>query len=214
MEASFWHQKWERGETGFHENEINPFLIKHFEALNPPKGGRIFLPLCGKTRDIGWFLANGYQIIGAELSERAIHELFTELGITPEISKDEKLTRYRAENLDILAGDFFDVSAESLGPISAIYDRAALVALPAPMRKQYSSHLMHLTDAAPQLLITYEYNQLMMDGPPFSVSEDEVKQLYSAAYRLESAESKIIAGGLKGKAASTETAWVLHKIKQ
>lgn len=72
---------------------------------------------------------------------------------------------------------------------------------------------MHLTDAAPQLLITYEYNQLLMDGPPFSVNEDEVKQLYAAAYRLESAESKIIAGGLKGKVASTETAWLLHKIK-
>lgn len=213
MEASFWHQKWERGETGFHENEINPFLIKHFEALNPSTGGRVFLPLCGKTRDIGWFLANGYRVAGAELSELAINELFTELSITPEISKDGKLTRYRAENLDILAGNFFDVSAEPLGSISAVYDRAALVALPASMRKEYSSHLVHITDAAPQLLITYEYNQLLMDGPPFSVNEDEVKQLYAAAYRLESAESKIIAGGLKGKVASTETAWLLHKIK-
>ena len=123
------------------------------------------------------------------------------------------MIRYRAENLDILAGDFFDVSAESLGPISAIYDRAALVALPASMRKEYSSHLMNITDAAPQLLITYEYNQLLMDGPPFSVNEDEVKQLYGAAYRLNSAGSKIIAGGLKGKVASTENAWLLHKIK-
>lgn len=214
MEASFWHQKWERGETGFHENEINSFLIKHFEALNPPRGDRIFLPLCGKTRDIGWFLANGYRVVGAELSELAINDLFTELSIAPEISRDGKLTRYRAENLDILAGNFFDVSAESLGPISAVYDRAALVALPAAMRKQYSSHLMNITDAAPQLLITYEYNQLLMDGPPFSVNEDEVKQLYGAAYRLNSAESKIIAGGLKGKVASTENAWLLHKIRQ
>lgn len=214
METSFWHQKWERGEIGFHQNEINPFLVEFFGTLNIAKGSRIFLPLCGKTRDIGWFLANGYRVAGAELSELAINDLFTELSITPEISRDGKLTRYRAENLDILAGNFFDVSAESLGSISAVYDRAALVALPASMRKQYSSHLMNITDAAPQLLITYEYNQLLMDGPPFSVNEDEVKQLYAAAYRLESAESKIIAGGLKGKVASTETAWLLHKIKQ
>lgn len=213
MEAGFWHQKWEQGDIGFHQNEINPFLVEFFGTLNIAKGSRIFLPLCGKTRDIGWFLANGYRIAGAELSELAINDLFTELSITPEISRDGKLTRYRAENLDILAGDFFDVSAESLGSISAVYDRAALVALPASMRKQYSSHLMNITDAAPQLLITYEYNQLLMDGPPFSVNEDEVKQLYAAAYRLESAESKIIAGGLKGKVASTETAWLLHKIK-
>lgn len=214
MEAGFWHQKWEQGDIGFHQNEINPFLVEFFGTLNIAKGSRIFLPLCGKTRDIGWFLANGYRIAGAELSELAINDLFTELSITPEISRDGKLTRYRAENLDILAGDFFDVSAESLGPISAVYDRAALVALPASMRKQYSSHLMNITDAAPQLLITYEYNQLLMDGPPFSVNEDEVKQLYGAAYRLNSAGRKIIAGGLKGKVASTENVWLLQKIKQ
>lgn len=213
MEARFWHQKWEQGDIGFHKNEINPFLIEFFEALNTAKGSRIFLPLCGKTRDIGWLLANGYRVIGAELSELAINELFTELGITPEISTDGKLIHYRAANLGILVGNIFDVSAEHLGTVNAIYDRAALVALPAIMRKQYSSHLMHITGAAPQLLITYEYNQSQMDGPPFSVNKDEVKQLYTAAYRLESAESKIIAGGLKGKVMAAETAWLLHRNK-
>lgn len=214
MDASFWHQKWEQGDISFHKNEINPFLVEYFGVLNLTKDSRVFLPLCGKTHDIRWFLANGYQVVGAELSKLAINELFTELGKKPEISADGKLIRYHAKNLDILVGNIFDVSAEHLESISAIYDRAALVALPASMREKYSSHLMHITGAAPQLLITYEYNQSQMDGPPFSVNEDEVKQLYAAAYRLESAESKIIAGGLKGKVASTETAWLLHKIKQ
>ena len=212
MEASFWHQKWEQGDIGFHENEVNPFLIEHFGELNLTKGSRIFLPLCGKTRDAAWLLACGYRIAGAELSELAINALFKELGLEPEISKAGKLTRYRAKNIDILAGNIFDVSAEYLGPISAIYDRAALVALPACMRKQYTSHLMNITGTATQLLITYDYSQLLMDGPPFSVNENEVKQLYSAAYQLKPAGSKIIAGGLKGKVASTETAWLLQKI--
>ena len=212
MDASFWHQKWEQGDIGFHENEVNPLLIEHFEELNLTKGSRIFLPLCGKTRDAAWLLACGYRIAGAELSELAINALFKELGLEPAISKAGKLTRYRAKNIDILAGNIFDVSAEYLGPISAIYDRAALVALPACMRKQYTSHLMNITGTATQLLITYDYNQLLMDGPPFSVNENEVKQLYSAAYQLKPAGSKIITGGLKGKVASTETAWLLQKI--
>lgn len=168
--------------------------------------------MCGKTRDAAWLLACGYRIAGAELSELAINALFKELGLEPEISKAGKLTRYRAKNIDILAGNIFDVSAEYLGPISAIYDRAALVALPACMRKQYTSHLMSITGTATQLLITYDYSQLLMVGPPFSVNENEVKQLYSAAYQLKHAGSKIIAGGLKGKVASTETAWLLQKI--
>lgn len=210
MEASFWHEKWERGEINFHENETNPLLIEHFEKLHPVKGSRIFLPLCGKTRDIAWLLANGYRVAGAELSEHAINDLFKELGLEPNISKVGKLARYSADNIEISVGDIFDVSAEHLGPISAIYDRAALVALPASTRAQYASHLMKITGAAPQLLISYEYDQRLMNGPPFSVTETEVKQHYGATYQVTSVERKNVAGGLKGKVASTETVWLLQ----
>lgn len=214
MEASFWHQKWEQGDIGFHESEVNPFLKKYLIELNLAKGNRIFLPLCGKTRDFEWLLACGYQVVGAELSMFAISELFKELGLEPEISKIGKLARYSAKNIDILVGDIFDVSAEFLGPVSVIYDRAALVALPARIREQYTLHLMNITGAAPQLLITYEYDQLLMDGPPFSVSEGEIKQHYGSSYQLKSVESKMVAGGLKGKVASTETAWLLQETQR
>ncbi len=211
MKTNYWHQKWERGDIGFHENEANPLLIEHFEKLNLAKGSRVFLPLCGKSRDAAWLLASGYRVVGAELSELAITALFKELGLEPEISKVGELTRYSAKDIDMLVGDIFDVSAKHLGPINTIYDRAALVALPAFIRLQYTAHLMNITNAAPQLLITYEYNQLLMDGPPFSVNEIEVKRHYGAAYQLKSVEIKNVAGGLKGKVASTETVWLLQK---
>jgi thiopurine S-methyltransferase len=211
MNASFWHQKWERGDIGFHKSEANPLLIEHFEKLNLAKGSRVFLPLCGKSRDCEWLLACGYRVVGAELSGLAINELFKELGLAPEIAKVGKLTRYSTKDIDMLVGDIFDVSAEYLGPINAIYDRAALVALPAFMRQQYTSHLIQITNAAPQLLISYEYNQLLMDGPPFSVNENEVKQHYGVTYHLKSVDIKNVAGGLKGKVVSVETAWLLQK---
>jgi len=213
MEASFWHQKWERGDIGFHETEVNPLLIEHFEKLNPAKGSRVFLPLCGKTRDIAWLLACGYRVVGAELSELAVNDLFKELGLEPEISKIGELARYSAKGIDILVGDIFDVSAEYLGPLSAIYDRAALVALPAGIREQYALHLMNITGAAPQLLISYEYNQLLMAGPPFSVNEHEVKQHYGSTYQLKPVERKNVEGGLKGKVDTIEIAWLLQKAK-
>jgi thiopurine S-methyltransferase len=211
MDASFWHQKWQRGEIAFHESEANPFLVEHFGKLNLPKGSRVFLPLCGKTYDFAWLLACGYRVVGAELSELAINELFKDLGLEPEISKVGELIRYSANNIDILVGNIFDVTTEYLGLVNAIYDRAALVALPAGIREQYTSHLMNITDTAPQLLITYEYNQQLIDGPPFSVVEDEVKHHYGAAYQLILIETKIVAGGLKGKVASTEITWLLQK---
>lgn len=211
MEASFWHQRWEKGDIGFHKSEANALLVEHFEKLNLAKGSRVFLPLCGKTRDFAWLLSCGYRVVGAELSELAINELFNDLGVEPKISNVGELTLYCAEDIDILVGDIFNVSAEILGLVDAIYDRAALVALPANMRSQYTSHLMKITNAAPQLLICYEYDQQLMDGPPFSVSEDEVKRHYGAAYQLKPVASKDVAGGLKGKVASIETVWLLQK---
>jgi len=210
MEASFWHQKWERGEIAFHESEANPFLVTHFEKLNLAKDSRVFLPLCGKTRDFAWLLTFGYRVVGAELSKLAAEELFKELGLEPKISIEGKLTRYSAKDIDILVGDVFDLSTEDIGAISAIYDRAALVALPSDIRERYTYHLMNISGTAPQLLITYEYDQRLMDGPPFSVTENEVKRHYGAAYRLRPVESKNVVGGLKGQVAATEIVWLLQ----
>ncbi|MES2627131.1 MAG: thiopurine S-methyltransferase [Pseudomonadota bacterium] len=210
MEASFWQQRWERGEIGFHEKDTNPFLLKYLGHLNLAKGSRIFLPLCGKTRDIAWLLANGYRVAGAELSELAITQLFDELGVKPDITNAGELKRYSATGIDIFVGDIFALSAELLETVSATYDRAALVALPPEMRKRYAAHLMNITALAPQLLITFTYNQQLMDGPPFSLSAEEVRQHYATSYNLLPAESQDVAK-LRGEVAATETAWILTK---
>lgn len=211
MEASFWHQKWQRGEIAFHQNQANALLVAHFEKLNLRYGSRIFLPLCGKTLDIAWLLARGYQVVGAELSEIAIDELFQSLNLKPQVAQNGTLLHYSAKDIDLYVGDIFDLSASVINQVDAIYDRAALVALPAEIRKQYASHLTNITHVAPQLVITYEYNQALIDGPPFSVCEEELKRCYGTAYAMTALETRDVEGGMKGKAASTETAWLLQK---
>ncbi len=209
MEANFWHQKWARGDIAFHENEANALLTGHFEKLNLVKGGRIFLPLCGKTRDFSWLLANGYRVVGAELSPLAISELFKEIGLEPEISSVGKLTRYSADNIDIFVGDIFDLTGEILGHVDAVYDRAALVALPEKTRDRYAKHLLNITAAAAQLLICIEYDQNLMDGPPFSVNADEVNRHYQDTYKVTLLATRPIPGGLKGKCPAFENLWLL-----
>lgn len=214
MEATFWHQKWERGEIGFHENETNPLLVKHFETLALAPGARVFVPLCGKTRDIAWLLARGCRVVGAELSPLAVGELFSELGVQPAVSRLGALTRYSASDIDVLVGDIFEVTAAALGPVDAIYDRAALVALPEAVRARYASHLVQLTGAASQLLVTLQYDQQQMAGPPFCVDASEIHRLYAHAYRVECAQSDDVVGGLKGKVAATESVWVLRNARE
>jgi len=210
METSFWRQKWENNEIAFHQSEANPLLVKYFTELSLAKGRRVFVPFCGKTLDIPWLLSNGYRVAGAELSKIAVEQLFAELGVEPRISRVGAADRYSAENIEIFVGDIFDLSSETLGSIDAIYDRAALVALPEEMRIRYTAHLTEITNRAPQLLITFEYDQSAMEGPPFSVSNEEVNELYGASYDLTLIASTDVPGGLKGRCPAKENAWVLR----
>lgn len=209
MEADFWHRKWQRGEIAFHQSQANPLLVAHFETLNLLKGSRVFLPLCGKTLDIAWLLSQGYRVVGAELSELAIDELFQSLELKPQVAKVGALIHYSAKDIDIYVGNIFDLSAQTINAVDAVYDRAALVALPAETRKIYAAHMMSITQKAPQLLIAYEYDQSLADGPPFSISEEEIKHHYGTHYSMNRLETRAVEGGMKGKTAANETAWLL-----
>ena len=210
MDPSFWHQRWEKNEIGFHESRANPVLVTHFNELSLSKGSRIFVPLCGKTLDISWLLSNGYRVAGAELSQIAIEQLFIGLGRQPEISTVGDMEQWSANNLNIFIGDIFAVSSKFLGPVDAIYDRAALVAFPEEMHNRYTAHLTEITGKAPQLLICYDYDQRLMAGPPFSVGHKEVKRHYAASYDVTLIASTDVSGGLKGKCAAKENVWLLQ----
>lgn len=210
MDTSFWLERWESNRIAFHKSEANPLLVKYFKELGLAKGSRTFVPLCGKTLDIAWLLANGYRVAGAELIEIAIEQLFAELDVEPKISEAGEVRHYSATNIDIFVGDIFKVSSNILGPVDAIYDRAALVALPKDMRDRYTAHLMTITNKAPQLLINYEYDQTLMAGSPFSISQAETRQHYEENYDLNLISSTDIPGGLKGKCAAKENVWLLQ----
>ncbi len=211
MDPNFWHQRWKNKETGWHESKPNALLVQHFSRLSVPKGRRIFMPLCGKSLDIGWLLSNGYRVAGAELSQLAIEQLFMELGEQPEISTMGDVQQWSGKHLDIYVGDIFALTRTMLGPVDAVYDRAALVALPEDIRPRYAAHLMEITGKAPQLLICYQYDQRVMDGPPFSVSNEEVTQHYGETFDAQLIASVDVPNGLKGKCPAKENVWLLRK---
>ncbi|HEY6528474.1 MAG TPA: thiopurine S-methyltransferase [Cellvibrionaceae bacterium] len=209
MDADFWQQKWQTNDIGFHQPQGNPLLAAHFNALDVSAGGRIFLPLCGKTRDIAWLLSKGYSVVGAELSEFAVEQLFDELGVKPSRAEFSNFVLYRAPKVDIFVGDIFALTHLMLGKVDAIYDRAALVALPVDKRKFYSAHLIDITGRASQLLICFEYDQSVIAGPPFAISEEEVKAHYQKYYGLKLLEQVPVDGGLKGACEALEVVWLL-----
>ncbi|QTH70672.1 thiopurine S-methyltransferase [Pseudoalteromonas xiamenensis] len=209
MEANFWHQKWAKGEIGFHEGEVNQLLEKHFNVLNLQPSQTVFVPLCGKTRDIAWLLKKQQNVVGVELNEEAVRQLFDELGETPEVTAVGELIRFSAPHVVVYVGDFFKLTREHVGHIDVVYDRAALVALPDSMRTIYCEHLLHVTQQAKQLLITFEYEQSRFAGPPFSISAQLVERYYANAFAIHRLESKPVKGGIRGFDA-LETAWSLR----
>lgn len=183
MEPDFWHQRWQQNKIGFHQGEVNPYLRKYWQELGVPAPARILVPLCGKSLDLLWLVQQGYQVEGVELSELAVRAFFAEQGLDAQHRTQGDWQIWEHENLRLWCGDFFNLSPAQLGPIDAVYDRAALIALPAAMRQAYVRHMQNLVGEVPHLLITLEYPQAKMDGPPFSVEQAEVEDLFGARYR-------------------------------
>ena len=209
MDPEFWQQRWSLKQTAFHEADVHDLLSNHYEQLELPVASRVLVPLCGKTHDIDWLAARGHAVVGSELNRPAVEEVFERMGLTPEASQEGDLLRLAAGPVEIFVGDHFHLTAKQLGPVDAIYDRAALVALPGPMRQAYASHQVALTGAAPQLLIIFDYDQAMMDGPPFSVPEGEIGSLYGDVYRKTLLSRRAIGGPLAQRCTGNEEAWLL-----
>ncbi len=205
MDHKEWHDRWADNRIGFHAPKPNRSLARYIKRIAP--SGRVFLPLCGKTLDIGWLLENGYSVVGAELSEIAIDALFSELGLSPEIETHGNLLKYSAPRIDVFVGDIFELERQALGPVDAVYDRAALVALPPDIRAEYAPHVSRITDHAPQLLISFEYDQTAMNGPPHSVPAQEIYALYETDFRIDLLEQQPVPGGLKGSVNADEVTW-------
>ncbi|MFZ5722480.1 MAG: thiopurine S-methyltransferase [Pseudomonadota bacterium] len=179
MDNDFWLARWQRGETAFHQDTVNRWLERQLAALMLQPGDTVFLPLCGKTRDLRFLADRGFRVTGVELSPLAVETFFREQQLQPTVRKVDGFTVHECGNLRLLCGDFFRLTPELLGPVAAVFDRAALVALPPAMRADYAARLLRLLPAGARiLLVSFDYPQAEMDGPPFSVPQAEIRSLF------------------------------------
>ena len=192
MDPSFWHSRWSQGRTGFHLPRPNPTLVDYAPLLLPPADGtRLFVPLCGKSHDLRWLARRGHRVVGVELSEKAARAFFEEQQLPSEEDHWGPFLRLRSGGIELLIGDLFDLTPELLGPIDGAYDRAALIALPAKLRRRYAEQMASLLPpGAPTLLLTFEYPQVQMEPPPFSVDEGELRALYGREFDVQWVQSQ------------------------
>ncbi|QQZ40407.1 thiopurine S-methyltransferase [Pseudomonas sp. SK3(2021)] len=195
MQPEFWHKRWEQNQIGFHLSEVNPYLQRYWPRLGLVPGSRVLVPLCGKSLDLSWLASQGHQVLGIELSEKAVQDFFSEQQLQPRVSLRGGFTVYEYAPIQLWCGDFFALQATDVADCQALYDRAALIALPPEMRERYAAHLRSILPQGCQgLLITLDYDQALMAGPPFAVLDDEVKALLGKRWQLRVEEERDILG--------------------
>ncbi len=174
-----WHKSWDEGRIGFHSSDTHSDLLSYENEFLGDTPKRILVPLCGKSVDMVWLADKGHEVIGVELVPKAAEEFFAENALTPTITKGGPVCVYKAGSISILCGDIFHVTKSDIGAIDRVWDRAALVALPPELRPEYVSHLRSICPQAKFLLNAFTYDTEIMDGPPYSVEETEVRTAFS-----------------------------------
>lgn len=221
MEREFWLERWRTGQIGWHQAGAHAFLEACGGMLwRTARAPRVFVPFCGASVDMLWLRRRGASVVGIDLSPEAFTRFCDDAGLEPVVDRTCLFQRWSADGIELLAGDFFDADASVLGPFDAVYDRAALVALPAPMRVRYAAHLTRLCRAGTRiLLVTFDYDQCEMAGPPFAVPAQEVAALYGQAFGIERlAHADVLAANARmrerGVTSLHETAWLLDKLPE
>ncbi|MEE8366385.1 MAG: thiopurine S-methyltransferase [Gammaproteobacteria bacterium] len=219
MKPADWLDRWKQNRIGFHEPGVNTYLRQYLPAFNLEPGDTIFLPLCGKAHDIAWLAQQGFQVVGVELSGIAIEAFFAEQGLHYLQSESGKFLLSKSGNISLYQGDYFDFPQKVLTECKLIYDRASLIAFDLGDRGRYCEYLRSITPPqTDMLLITLDYDQTQMDGPPFAVSRTEVEQLYRSHYQLEKLVSNDVLDERprwreRGLTALTETVFRLRETK-
>lgn len=218
MNPEFWRARWQEKRIGFNQPNVNPLLIKYFTALNLPISSRVFVPLCGKSIDMVWLATQGYDVVGIELVESAIQEFFTEQAIAYTIIEDANKPNIKCytgkiagQTIELWVADIFALAADNIGHVDAVYDRAALIAMPPEMRPKYSEQVRKLSNCTSQLLLTLNYDQNEWAGPPFSISQDEVQHYYSNHYQITEIEGKPSTLNAAPEMAVRECVWLLSE---
>lgn len=215
MQPEFWHERWSSNRIGFHRDAPLPLLVTHWPALELPADARVFVPLCGKSLDMLWLAERGHRVLGVELSELAVRQFFEERSLVAAIHESVAGRHFMAGPYELIAGDAFALEADVLADCAAVYDRAALIALPQDLRGTYAATTWHrLPPGCRGLLVTLEYPQAQKAGPPFSVEEDEVHALLDDDWRVDCIERRNILGNEPGFVAEgvTELSTAVYRV--
>lgn len=193
LDQHYWENRWQQGDIGWHQQSISPSLTRYWSRLELAGNERVLVPFCGKSLDMVWLVEQGHAVLGVEVSTLAIRQFFEENQIDYHTEQHSDGCHYLADNIEIIAADIFNVAKTTLATCTAVYDRAAMVAQTAAQRQHYVAHIYAAMPVGCRaLLLVIDYPQTQRQGPPFSVSPDEVSAHFNAGWQQQVLEQNDI----------------------
>lgn len=179
MTLSYWNERWNNDNIGWHKTDVNPALIQNIDALTNGKSEIIvFVPLCGKSSDIKWLYDLNHTVIGVEGSTMAIEAFFSENNL--KFERNNNLYSTLDKRVKIFNMNLFDCDVKLLGKLDAIWDRGSFVAINFSERSKYVTLMRSLfNEHTRYLLDTLVYDTTVYGGPPLCVTTEDVNRLFS-----------------------------------
>ncbi|SFC11960.1 thiopurine S-methyltransferase [Marinospirillum celere] len=185
MDRAYWEEVWREEDLGFHQSQVNRHLQRFWSRLKLAPEARVLVPLCGKSLDMSWLLSEGHDVIGVDFSRKAQEDFLATRQEAVRYSQQKDLYLAYQGALLFVAGDVFHLRQEMLRSVDAVYDRAALVALPPATRQNYAFFLAQCLRPGAQILLVTRQAPEERLSPPFNISAEEVDRLYGTNFRIE-----------------------------
>jgi thiopurine S-methyltransferase len=208
VEQRFWAERWAEGATAFHRAVVSPALERYARSLFP-SGSKVLVPLCGKSLDLAWLAAQGFDVHGVEYVEQAARAFFAERGVEPRHAGDT----WSVSGIAIQCGDFLTVDLP--GPFGGIWDRAAMIAVSVADRPAYVRRMRGLVEQGAVLLLeSFTYESDTFAGPPFPLSHADVRASY-AGFQIEMLDEEDVLRTEpkwreRGARSATDTTWAIR----
>ena len=194
MKPDYWIDRWKDGNIRFHDADPHRFLIEYFPHLNTRIDDSILVPLCGKSVDMTWIMSQSRNVVGVELSEIAIESFVEENNLIHTKSVGGEFAAYQGDRFKIFNGDLFHMSETDVCGIKAVYDRGSFVALPSGgLRERYADWMaLNLSTGCKVLLVTFNFDQEEMAGPPFTANRKTIHQLFEKDFSITMLKSELV----------------------
>ena len=169
MDAKYWEERWEKGETAWDMGSACPALVAYCEQLED-KDLRILLPGAGSAYEADWLWKNGFHnVTVVDWSAKALERLA------------ERLPDFPREQL--VVSDFFALE----GQFDLVLEQTFFCALDPAKRPSYVMKMFTLLKPGGTLAgLLFDFP--LAGGPPFGGDEEEYTELFHWLFEVKTME--------------------------